>query len=82
MSGIHYRYAFLRWPLEGSEYVEPGNPYAKAPSCVMADLQRRGWAYPPCVYTDDPVYDDAGDCLKNGCSYKFLDMLLKIEDVE
>lgn len=77
MSGAHRRHAALRWPLDGFEDVEPGNPYAKAPTCVMADLRRRGWAYPPCVYTDDPAYDDAGDCLSNGCAYRFLPVIVR-----
>lgn len=78
MSGSHYRYESLRWPLEGFEDVEPGNPYAKAPTCVMADFRLRGWAFPPCVYTDDPAYDDQGGCDEYGaCAYRFLAIIAR-----
>lgn len=79
MSGSHYRYEALRWPLESFEDVEPGNSCAKAPTCVMADLLLKGWAYTPCVYTDDPAYNDLGGCESHGaCAYRFLPLITSI----
>lgn len=72
MSRRHRKFEALRWPLaDAAGCLRFGS---KARVCIDADLKGRGWAYPPCVYTDDPLHDCPrdGDCLRGGCAYRFL----------
>lgn len=56
-----------------------GRPHygSKAQVCIDADLKGWGWAYPPCVYTDDPTHDCPrdGGCLRSGCAYRLLPLI-------
>ncbi len=83
MSGKHDRFKVLRWPLSDETAIEPKRAEcSKGRICVAMDLERRGWAYPPCVYTDNPEYSAFGnfngddrreDCLYFGtCAYAFV----------
>lgn len=75
MSGIHNRYKTLKWELPDSDCLVPD----KAGTCVAAALIEYGTAYPPCVYTDDPMYDSKGDCLNLGCAYRFIALINRID---
>ena len=75
MSGRHRTYEALRWPLaDTAGCLHYGS---KAQVCIDADLKGLGWAYPPCVYTDDPLHDCPcdGGCLRSGCAYRFLPLV-------
>ncbi len=86
MSGMHDRFKVLRWPLTDETAIEPERAdCSKGRSCVKWDLNRRGWAYPPCVYTDNPEYEAFGnfngddrweDCLYfKKCAYAFVPVI-------
>lgn len=78
MSGAHRACEGIRWPFAHADYIEPGRNGGKAGACVMADLRRTGGdAMPPCVYTDDPAYDEPdGACSRRGsCAYALMGVI-------